>query len=76
MAPFQSRYYNFFAKLYNYKNRIKLQPIDFTKPWWAIVWQQKAVMLILILTVGAINLFDSLILFLKYSSIYGVRVRL
>jgi ABC-type transport system involved in Fe-S cluster assembly fused permease/ATPase subunit len=62
MTPFQTRYYNFFTKLYNYKNRIKLQPVDFNKPWWTILWQQKAVIFTLVLTLGMINLYDSVML--------------
>jgi ABC-type multidrug transport system fused ATPase/permease subunit len=62
MTPFQTQYSNFFTKLYNYKNRIKMRPVDFTKPWWAIVWQQKAIILMLILTFGLVNFYDSIML--------------
>ena len=62
MTPFQIRYSDFFTKLYNYKNRIKLQPVDFTRPWWIILWQQKAIIVMLILTLGAINFYDSVML--------------
>ena len=62
MTLFQIRYSDFFTKLYNYKDRIKLQPVDFTKAWWLILWQQKAIILMLILTLGAINFYDSIML--------------
>ncbi len=62
MTHNQNKYYNFFTKLSNFENRIHLKPVDFSKPWWTILWQQKVVLIMLIIVMGAINIYDSIIL--------------
>jgi ABC-type transport system involved in Fe-S cluster assembly fused permease/ATPase subunit len=55
-------YYNFFIKLYDFKSRIKMAKVDFDKPWWEIIWKQKWIMGWLLLSLGIINLYDSVII--------------
>jgi hypothetical protein len=62
MTNFQQRYYNFFTKLFNYEKRIKLIPVDFNKPWWKIIWQQKMICLAVLISLGIINVYDSFIM--------------
>jgi ABC-type multidrug transport system fused ATPase/permease subunit len=61
MTNLQSRYYNFFTKLFNYEKRIKLIPVDFAKPWWTIIWQQKTLFGILLFTLSILSFYDSII---------------
>ena len=62
MTPFQTQFYNFFTRLNNFENRIHLKPVNFEKPWWIILWQQKTILLMLIVVMGAINIYDSILL--------------
>jgi ABC-type multidrug transport system fused ATPase/permease subunit len=64
MNDFQQRYYKFWTRLFNYEKRIDLIPVNFNKPWWTIIWQQKFICLALFITLGAINIFDSTIMVL------------
>jgi hypothetical protein len=60
MTKFQKRYYNFFTKLYQYERRIKLRPVDFDKPWWTILWQQKGLFLLMLSAVASYSFYDSI----------------
>lgn len=43
---FQKFTFNFFRKITNYEKRVHLINVDFEKPWWFILWQQKWLVLI------------------------------
>jgi ABC-type multidrug transport system fused ATPase/permease subunit len=61
MTNIQQRYYNFFTNLFNYEKRIKLIPVDFNKPWWTIILQQKYLFGLLLFTLSILGFYDSVI---------------
>jgi len=68
--------YNYIDKSSNYKDKMKLLPVDFDKPWHKIITDQKfllsAILFIQIIT----NIFDSLFLILLAKSIEQVNFNL
>lgn len=41
MPDLQTKYYNFLTNLFKFETKIRIFPIDFTKPWWAVFWHEK-----------------------------------
>jgi ABC-type multidrug transport system fused ATPase/permease subunit len=35
------KWYPIFEKLFGYEKKVKILPVDFNKPWWQIIWDQK-----------------------------------
>lgn len=35
------KWYPIFEKLFGFEKRVKILPVDFAKPWWQIIWDQK-----------------------------------
>lgn len=60
MTKFQEIYYNFFTKLYQYERRIKLRAVDFERPWWLILWQQRLLFTFLLAAVASYSFYDSI----------------
>ena len=47
----QEKYFNFFKKLFKFEGRMRLVTVDFTKPWWHLLWQQRGVVALNVLNV-------------------------
>jgi hypothetical protein len=43
-------FYNLVDRTERYSSRMKLLPVDFDKPWWDIIWQQKFLFLFTLVT--------------------------
>jgi ABC-type multidrug transport system fused ATPase/permease subunit len=41
MQDLQTKYYNFLTTLFKFETKIKIYPVDFTKPWYTVFWQEK-----------------------------------
>jgi ABC-type multidrug transport system fused ATPase/permease subunit len=41
MDNLQTKYYNFLTKLFMFETKIKIFPVDFKKPWYAVFWHEK-----------------------------------
>jgi ABC-type transport system involved in Fe-S cluster assembly fused permease/ATPase subunit len=55
---YQEKYYNLIDKTHNFKNKLKILNIDFQKPWWDIIWQQKKFVYFAIFTQLISSIFD------------------
>jgi len=47
----QEKYFNFFRKLFKYDQTMGFVVVDFNKPWWYLLWQQKVVVALNVLNV-------------------------
>jgi ABC-type multidrug transport system fused ATPase/permease subunit len=41
MHDLQTKYYYFLIKLFKFETKIKIYPVDFTKPWYLFFWHEK-----------------------------------
>jgi ABC-type multidrug transport system fused ATPase/permease subunit len=37
----ETKYYEFLTKLFKFETKIKIYPVDFAKPWYAVFWHEK-----------------------------------
>lgn len=42
----QDKFWRITSKTFNYSQKVRLLPVDFSKPWWHVIWQQKWLALI------------------------------
>jgi ABC-type multidrug transport system fused ATPase/permease subunit len=62
MSNFTRKYVSFFTKYLKAEKDVKLLEVDFDKPWWDIIFQQKIVFGLLLILVGLVNFYDSIIM--------------
>jgi len=56
----QDKFYNFVDKQERFKQRVKIIPVDFEKPWWNIILQQKRLISFAMFSQFIGSVFDSL----------------
>ena len=56
----QEKYFNFFKQLFKFDKKMKLIEVDFSKPWWFLLWQQKEVVALNMLNVFLYSIIASL----------------
>jgi ABC-type multidrug transport system fused ATPase/permease subunit len=59
-SEFKERYYNFIYKYFNLEKHIKLLPVDFNKPWFQILLDQKWNLVLQILSEMVQSIFSAL----------------
>ena len=47
---FQEKIYNFIEKTEKLDTKMKILPVDFNKPWWDVILQQKTAMILMLAT--------------------------
>jgi ABC-type multidrug transport system fused ATPase/permease subunit len=60
----QEKYYIFLKKLFRFDKTMRLIEVDFHKPWWFLLWQQKGIVLLNVLNVLIYSSITSLAPFL------------
>lgn len=59
-SKYQAKYYNLIDRAENFEKRIKLLPVNFEKPWWDIIFQQKAATIYIFSVQFIWSVFDAL----------------
>ncbi len=56
----QEKYFNFFRKLFKFETKMRFVDVDFSKPWWFLLWQQRGIVAINIVNVLIYSIIASL----------------
>ena len=56
----QEKIYNFVEKAEKLESKMQILPVDFDKPWWDIIWRQKASVIRVVIAQIVLSVFDSI----------------
>jgi ABC-type multidrug transport system fused ATPase/permease subunit len=60
LQTLQTRYFDWMMRMFDYRSKMKIYPVNFNQPWWKIIWLQKKLFIALLVMQGGLSYYDSL----------------